>query len=130
MRKANYKKKQRLKNVGTATALTITLATSNVPTLAYATELETDVNITNSSINQELANEDEVVKEEEIAVQKKVTNQEVDKQSTVDNFNLNDWEHKSYSKDIILNKYIGTDTDIVIPGEFEGKQIKIGSIKN
>ena len=43
MTKVNYKKKQRLKNVGTTTALTITLATSNVSTLAYAGELETSV---------------------------------------------------------------------------------------
>ena len=44
MKKSNDNKKQQLKKVGTATALTITLATSNVSTLVYGMELEANTN--------------------------------------------------------------------------------------
>ena len=52
MRKVNYKKKQQLKNIGRAMALTIALITYNVSTKTYAMELETKVS-TYSTIEQE-----------------------------------------------------------------------------
>ena len=163
MRRLKGKKKQQLKNVGTATALTITLVTSNVPTLVHAIELESEVNTVTSSVEKEDINqevdvqgqeatlqEQEIdVKEQEATLQEKeidveererplqeqhvevqeeeVAVQETDKQSRVDELDLNNWEYKEYSATIILDKYNGTDTDIVIPGEINGKQVKLGS---
>ena len=166
MSKENYKKKQKLKNIRTATALTITLATSNVSTLAYAMELENkDIKQDVVSQEQEIFVQEEVttqevesdvkeqevvvqgeettqeseldVKEQEVVVQEKVTtkNSEINtkstnNQSTVDNFNLSDWEFKEFksTNTIVLYKYNGSSTDIVIPGEINGMLVKIASI--
>ena len=46
----------------------------------------------------------------------------------MDNLDLNNWEYNEYSSTIILNKYNGIDTDIVIPGEINGKQVKLGNV--
>ena len=150
MKKSNLKKKQQLKNVGTATALTITLVTSNVPTLVHAIELESEVNTVTSSVEKEDINQEVDVKGQEVTLQEQeidvkgqevtlqeqhidvqeqeVAAQEIDKQSRVDNLDLNNWEYNEYSSTIILNKYNGIDTDIVIPGEINGKQVKLGNV--
>ena len=63
MTKLNDKKKQPLKKITTATALTITLATPNVSTLSYGMELENDIN--KEIIVEEQVVEEEIVTEEE-----------------------------------------------------------------
>jgi len=159
MRKANYKKKQQLKNIGTATALTITLATSNVPTLAYAMELENDIN--EEVVVEEVVVEEEEKKkkpttQEEINIQEEVTVQEevVEKQtveitekeesvevateevkkdnatSTVGNFNLAEWDYKMFSKTIVLDKYKGDKTDVVIPGQITVTEADVQNATN
>ncbi|CDM68949.1 Hypothetical protein CM240_1791 [Clostridium bornimense] len=115
MGKTNDKKKQQLKNIGTATALTLILVTSDVSILSNAMELDREVNVVSSSVGKE-------------DLEQEVASQEINKQTTVDTFDLSNWEYKEYSKDIILNKYNGTNTDIVIPGEINGKQVKIGTM--
>ncbi|MFS1137441.1 BspA family leucine-rich repeat surface protein [Enterococcus hirae] len=38
-------------------------------------------------------------------------------------FNLKDWEHTETADSIIISKYIGTNTDLTIPAEFNNKQV-------
>ena len=134
MQQTNHKKKRQFKNVGTATALTITLVTSNVSTLVYANELPVEIttvtSIEKEDIKEEVAVQEEVTVQEEVAVQEESATQEqqIGQQSGADQFDLNQWDYKEYTTDIILNKYNGKDTDIVIPGEINGKKVKMGTM--
>ncbi|VTS76042.1 Uncharacterised protein [Enterococcus hirae] len=38
-------------------------------------------------------------------------------------FNLTDWEYTETANSIIISKYIGTNTDLTIPAEFNNKQV-------
>ena len=71
MRKVRTRKKQQLKNVGTATALTVVLVTYNVSTLTYAFELEKEVNTISSNVNNEEIKQEVVVPEQEVDMQEK-----------------------------------------------------------
>ncbi|WP_426348497.1 BspA family leucine-rich repeat surface protein [Alloiococcus sp. CFN-8] len=145
MTKAKFKKNQRLKNVGTATALTITLVTSNVSTLVNAATLDAEVNIVTSSVEAEAIKQEAVIEEqatesqeeatiiqEETGVQEQEAEvQEVAEKSTVGSFDLSKWDYDEYSSSqfIVLNKYNGSATDIVIPGEINGLSVKMRTLE-
>ncbi|WP_122639114.1 BspA family leucine-rich repeat surface protein [Romboutsia sp. Marseille-P6047] len=147
MRNVNGKKTHQLKNVGTATALTITLVTSNVSTLAYAIELDSDINeevvkeyieeVIEVEDNEEISDKEEVISKdklgtEEISVenediQEQIFTKEMSKSITLEELEK-DWEIKIYSSDpsiVFLEQYIGTNKDIVIPAEVGGKKVKL-----
>ena len=144
--KKNKGKKQ-LKKVGTATTLTFALTTANLSPLAYAGELEVEeamisTSIELNSIKEELFNEEreereegeekeEEINNEEVVINRdsELNNNQIEIQSSVNTFDLSSWTFKEYSTSIILDKYNGTDTNIVIPGEINGKQVKIGNMK-
>ena len=69
MKKRNVRKKQQLRNVGTAAALTVALVTSNVSTLAHAIELENELNTVNSSVEKEDIKEEVVVQNQEVVIE-------------------------------------------------------------
>ncbi|MGN0143466.1 MAG: BspA family leucine-rich repeat surface protein, partial [Clostridium sp.] len=88
-------------------------------------EVITQEDIEQEDIKQEVITQEDIEQED---IKQEVVTQVIDKKSNVNNFDLNEWEKKEYSSVIILDKYKGTDTDIVIPGEVNGKQVKLGTM--
>ena len=141
--KKNNKEKKQFKKVRTATVLTVALATTNLSTLAYAGELEVEENMINISIEsnnikeelfteerEEREENEEEINNEDVVINKdsELINNQIETQSSVNTFDLSSWTYKEYSTSIILDKYNGTDINIVIPGEINGKQVKIGTM--
>ena len=77
----------------------------------------------------------EVLENEETLVESKTSGVDVEEvetssYQTTSNFNLVDWYHTENGNEIILNEYQGSETSLYIPGEFNGKQVALSTLKN
>lgn len=93
--------------------------------------------------NVENDSEDELEKEEiDILVEEKESSniesksedkEEIEESNIINQstqgFNLSDWQITETTTSIILKGYNGNDTEIVIPGEYNGKQIILDNLK-
>ena len=150
--------KNQLLKKATLTALSSAIVVSSVPLHAFAEEFQEGVelsgeertvseneNLRLEDIDTELALSDminneetasiEVLENEETLVESKTSGVDVEEvetssYQTTSNFNLVDWYHTENGNEIILNEYQGSETSLYIPGEFNGKQVALSTLKN
>ena len=77
----------------------------------------------------------EILENEEALVESKTSGEDVEEvetssYQTTSNFNLADWSYTENGNEIILNEYQGSETSLYIPGEFNGKQVALSTLKN
>ncbi|HGF8315974.1 TPA: BspA family leucine-rich repeat surface protein [Enterococcus faecium] len=89
------------------------------------------INADSSTKKSETEQSTQNSKTDTITVQKMTDeNKDTTKNNQSANFNLSDWQYTEAADTITLNKYIGTSSEITIPGELNNKQVIIYSIQS
>ena len=99
-----YKK---ITTIALATLMGANFISNGLSNYVYA-QVDTAINLDNSTKNEESLKND--VK-------------------TARDFNLNDWNYTDNGTSILLTGYNGNDTELVVPGEYDGKQVLLDNLQ-